>query len=323
MGSTSAGVPRPARGIFQESFGTSVALSDVGRIAVLLVLAALPAVASPIYAISSSDEGRTSQQDLYLVDAITGVLTRIGPVTAGSHPLDLESLAFTPSLGLYGLGHGALYQINTSNGQATDVGPVGAGLTAMVYGPDGVMYGTSGNRLYSIDISSGNTTLIGSGSYHSPESLEFDAAGVLYAVVDGHGEDSLYRIDTATGAGTRVGNPGAIGFGDVEGLAFVNGTMYGYTEDGLELSINLTSGVGSLVRHVGVGFEATAVDPPQTPEPASLLLAGVALAGLLGWRRWRISNKRRADSLRHLNLALRFRVPALPRLRQRSGRALQ
>jgi len=253
-------------------------------LAILLGLAGRAALAGPIYAISSSDEEHRAEA-LYLVDPITGVLTRIGAVEDGSHPIGLESLAFTPSLGLYGVGDGALYRINTSNGQATEVGPLGVNLTAMVYGPNGEVYGAAGNRLYDVDLATGKAKLIGSGNYGSIESLEFDALGVLYATVGGDDEDSLYRINPATGAGTRVGRPGAVGFGEVEGLAFVNGRMYGFTGDGLEISINLTNGTGSLVREVRIGFEATAVDPPQTPEAPSLWLAGVALAGLLGWRR--------------------------------------
>ena len=252
---------------------------------VLLGLAAGSAAASPIYALGSSDEGRKAQEVLYVVDAITGALTRVGAVADGSHPIGLESLAFTPDLGLYGVGQGALYHVNTSTGQATEVGPLGVNLTAMVYGANGEVYGTAGNRLYSVDLSTGKATLIGSGNYHSPESLEFDALGVLYATVGGDEENSLYRINPATGAGTRVGSPGAIGFSEVEGLTFVKGTMYAFTESGLEISINLTNGTGSLVRNLCVDIEATAVDPPQAPEPPSLWLAGVALAGLLGWRR--------------------------------------
>lgn len=238
--------------------------------------------AAPIYAISSSDEGHRAQQDLYVVNAITGALTQIGPVADGPSRLALESLAFAPGLGLYGVGSGALYQINTNSGQATEIGPSGLTLMALVYGPNGVLYGAAGDRLYSVDAATGAATLIGSGHDGSIESLEFDALGNLYAAVQGLGGDSLYRIDPATGAGTRVG---PIGFHDVEGLAFVNGTMYGFTENGLELSINLANGFGHFVRDVGVGFEATAVDPPDTPEPATIWLTGAALAALLGSRR--------------------------------------
>jgi hypothetical protein len=254
-------------------------------LAVLLGLAEGVAFASPIYAISSSGDGHKAQDSLYVIDPITGALTRIGAVDDGSHPIGLESLAFSPGLGLYGVGHGALYHIDTSDGQATKVGPLGVNLTAMVYGPNGEVYGAAKNRLYSVDLSTGKAQLIGSGKYGSIESLEFDALGVLYATVGGKRDDSLYRIDPATGAGARVGHAGAIGFSDVDGLTFVNGTMYGFTENGLEISINLTNGTGSPVHDLPVDIEATAVDPPETPEPATLWLAGVALAGLFGWRR--------------------------------------
>jgi len=247
----------------------------------LLAAAQIPLAASAIYAISSFGEGWTGRQELYGIDPITGVLTRVGPVMDGSHPAGLDSLAFSPSLGLYGVGHGDLYDINTSNGHVTEIGALGANLSALVYGPNGALYGTAGNRLYSVDPATGKASLIGMGNYGPPESLEFDATGVLYATVGGSGVNSLYRIDPATGAGTLVGR---IGFRDVQGLAFVNGTMFGFTGSGLEIAINLTNGSGTFVREVGIGFTATAADPPEAPEPASLWLAGAGLAGLWRWR---------------------------------------
>jgi hypothetical protein len=282
-------------GIIRENITSGIPLISVTRcvvtgrmvLAILLGLTGGAASASPIYAISSSDQGHRAE-DLYVVDAITGALTRIGAIDDGSHPVGLQSLAFSPNLGLFGVGHGELYHINTSNGQATEVGLLGVNLKAMVYGANGEVYGAAGNRLYSVDLATGKAKLIGSGKSGSIESLEFDAMGVLYATVDGRGDDSLFRIDPTTGGSTRVGRPGAIGFDDVEGLAFVNGKMYGFTQNGLEISINLNTGFGKLVQELCVGLEATAVDPPdtpQTPEPATLGLAGVALAGLFGWRR--------------------------------------
>jgi len=196
-------------------------------------------------------------------------------------------LAFTSGLGLYGVGEGELFRINSANGEAVQVGPLGVNLTALVYGPDGVMYGAAGNQLYSVDPTTGKTTLIGLGSYGPIQSLEFDGSGVLYAVIGGRGPDSLYRINTATGAGTLVGPRGALGFDDVKGMAFVDGVMYAFTQNGLEISINLSDGRASSVQWIGASIEAAAVDPPETPEPATLWLAGVALGGLFAGRRIR------------------------------------
>lgn len=267
---------------------------------VVLGLGAARTAATPVFALGSSDEGRAGET-LYVLDPITGVLTPVGPVTDGSHPIELDSLAFTPGLGLYGVGDGALFQINGANGAAVEVGPLGVQLTALVFGPDGVMYGAAGNRLYSVDPSTGETTLIGSGRYGPIQSLEFDGTGALYAVVGGGGPDSLYRINPANGAGTPVGPPGAVGFDDVRGLTFVDGTMYAFTQAGLEISIDLTNGRGSFAQRVGESIEATAVDPPDTPEPATLWLAGAALGGLYSARllRRRALGKGRDLPLQH------------------------
>jgi hypothetical protein len=265
----------------------------------LLMLAGAVACATPVYAIASSNEGRDGHDSLYLIDPATGTLVRVGAITDNGRSMGMEGLAFSPTLGLFGVEDGVLYTVDSDTGRAAGVGTLGVSLTAMVYGPNGVLYGTAGNKLYAVNTSNGHASLIGSGispeseagsgNHNSPEDLEFDSSGHLYATGGDDDPNSLYLINPATGAGTRIGKPGAIGFGEVGGLAFVGGTMYGFTEDGPEITINLSNGMGTLLRNLGVGFEATAVDPPgETPEPASLLLVGLALPGLFRWRRrWR------------------------------------
>ena len=69
------------------------------------------------------------------------------------------------------------------------------------------------------------------------------SADVLYGVSGaGNGASSLYRIDTATGAGTLVGTTG---FSHVTGLDFnpITGTLYGHRND----SDGTGNGVGQLI----------------------------------------------------------------------------
>jgi len=74
------------------------------------------------------------------------------------------------------------------------------------------------------------------------------------------GFNELYRVDLASGLAVRIGEPSAIGFNDVEGLAFApDGALFAVADQTMRvgagssattdflLRINTTSGVGSLV----------------------------------------------------------------------------
>ncbi len=254
-----------------------------------LLLAAGMAGASPVYFIGISDGGRNGFESLFLINPVTGTPVQIGPIASDRKDMGIEGLAFSSSLGLFGAEDGALYSINSTTGQATSIGALGVNLTALVDDPaNRILYGAAGNRLYTVDTSSGQASLVGSGSQpgrHGKDALAFDSSGDLYETGGGHDPNSLYLIDPATGASTRIGARGAIGFNQVDGLAFVDGIMYGFTASGLEITINLSDGRGSLFQNVHVGVEASAVDPPgETPEPAYLVPAGLALAAMLRGR---------------------------------------
>jgi hypothetical protein len=260
-----------------------------------LLLAEGVAGASPVYFIGASSGGQNGRDSLYVINPVTGSPVRIGPITDDHRDMGMEGLAFSSSLGLFGAEDGTLYSINEGTGHATSMGALGVNLTALVDDPaNGILYGAAGNRLYTVDTSNGQASLVGSGSQpggHGKDALAFDSSGDLYETGGGHGPNSLYLIDPATGASTRIGAPGAIGFNEVDGLAFVDGTMYGFTATGLEITINLSDGVGSFFQSVYVGVEASAVDPPgDTPEPAYLVPAGLALAAMLRGRLRHISS---------------------------------
>ena len=109
---------------------------------------------------------------------------------------------------------------------------------------------------------------------------------ILYGVANG---TSLYTIDQTNASATFVGNLGY----SVNGLTFgSNDILYGFTSSGYTLSINTSTGVGSVLSFNGIGaYGADGVGGvAEVSEPAVLAFFGLGLMGLGFSRRAKASN---------------------------------
>lgn len=165
-------------------------------------------------------------------------------------------------------GTGTLYSISTSPGSASVVNDNFGAFDGVAFNSSNTLYGLSqgGDTLSTIDPTNGNTTLVGNTGIQTTDpstgfplygfgGLTFDSGGVLYADLanfdPGNPLSNLYTIDPSTGAATLVG---AIGIGQVDGLAFLS----------------------------------TGSNPPPvsgTPEPSTFLLAGGGILAAVSLRR--------------------------------------
>jgi hypothetical protein len=138
--------------------------------------------------------------ELVEVNQTDGTLTTIGPLPYGP----VRGLAYDPVAGvLYGsgvpaaapngqLGGESLFTIDPSTGATTEIGPLGASLGAIEFGPDGTLYGGAANggapngegvagvaaTLYEINTSTGAATPVGPTNVPALSGLSFVPAGV-------------------------------------------------------------------------------------------------------------------------------------------------
>jgi hypothetical protein len=217
--------------------------------------------------------------------------------------------------------------INTSTGAYTQVTEItgidGAGgglavdpLNSSIYyysfnhAPSSPYY----SNLYTLNKGTGVASFIGStAAGNSWADIAFDSSGQLWAI--DVGTDSLYKVDKATGAITLVGG---IGFNlqAAQGLDFdfstgiLYGMLQGATSTGVGIntsfmSINTTSGLANLLTRVEIPVHNSILDgeamdlaiwrpaPDSTtvPEPATMLLLGSGLLGLVGYGRKKFFKK--------------------------------
>tara|TARA_R100000306_G_scaffold6274_8_gene8761 strand:+ start:360 stop:3668 length:3309 start_codon:yes stop_codon:yes gene_type:complete len=105
---------------------------------------------------------------------------------------------------------GEAYSVDVASGTYTSLGNVGVvDITGLEFNPaDGNLYATTTTDFYSIDIGGVSGTLIGtlgtSGAVAIALAIDGDGNAYTYDIVD----DTLYSIDTATGAATSIGNIG-------------------------------------------------------------------------------------------------------------------
>jgi hypothetical protein len=213
--------------------------------------------------------------NLASINPVTGLPTVIGPTglsdcSTPSSPCGARSVSAFGALGgtLYATDYNQnLYRVNPATGAATLVGPTGIPAfpfpSHFTSNPDG-----TGN-VFSATLFSANGNL-----YATFDTNKVDpASGNITPVI----LNNLYRIDPNTAVATVV----APTIQAISAVTQVNGTDYAFNVGTQQLlTLNLANGGTSFVANVGQGGMYVGGAIP-TPEPFSLALAGIGIAGVI------------------------------------------
>lgn len=186
--------------------------------------------------------------NLYTLDAATGSSRIVGPVGIAN----VTDIAFHGPT-LYGVSFSQFLRLDPDTGAGTIVGPIGGfGTNGLAVATDGIIYaGTTGGDLITVNPVTGAGTVVGSfgGGLTSSGDLTFDSNDVLYGTLNQGGSVVLARIDRTTGAAAVVG---ATGLPTVYGLAFLCCHLFGTTDRGELVHINVDSGTATIVGRNGL-----------------------------------------------------------------------
>ncbi len=192
-----------------------------------------------------------------------GVLSEIdlpeGTVnTIGRLPMPLTDIALAPDGTLYGAVIGELHRVDYVAGTSTRVATVPGRFVALDVAPDGRFYGASEGDVYLLDVTTGTATVV------ARLPLGFEASGDV-AFVEGEllatanrapfEDDMLVHVPLDGSASELVGT---IGRRCVWGLAPFGRLLYGLTCSGELLSIDPTTGAGTVLATPGSEFYGAA-----------------------------------------------------------------
>lgn len=149
-----------------------------------------------------------------------------------------------------------LLSIDLGTGATSLIGAIGFGdVEALSFQPGtGVLFGLddSSDQLITIDTTTGAGTAVGSlGNSFSDAALAFAGSGSSLFGGSDLGDNGVYSIDPNTGAATFLSDTG----NDPFAMAFLNGVMYGVSDDGGPdnlTTIDLVTGVSMEVGDLGI-----------------------------------------------------------------------
>jgi hypothetical protein len=261
-----------------------VAMTRFGATA---LLAAIVAAISGEWREAKADVAYVSDQGhgFGTLNLSTGAFTLIS--TAG--PQYYRGLQFVNSQ-LYGEGSDShLYQINTATGAATDLGALqipnnGVAIRDNVassqqglsyvqgFGVDSILPPSTAATLTVIPQLSGNGAAVASNGLIYEQDF-FNGGGGFPAGLQ------LDTVNPMTGVESYVASL-SMGFNT---FFFDGSTLYGF-QFGF-YTINTTTGAANKIASFGDIFTAGAVEPSAVPEPASFVMFGMGMLGMLGYAR--------------------------------------
>jgi hypothetical protein len=199
-----------------------------------------------------------SSGEIGQINTSTGVFTPIG-----TNSTIFADIALSGNSELFGVGSDSkLYRINLTSNTSTSIGSLGVDINALDFAGDGNLYGTDSNGFYRIDTSNGQATLVKTiPDFVSSGDIVFNSANNQFlATSKVDSNDNLFSI-ALDGTATKIGN---IGFSNVFGLFGENGTLFGYTSNGEQITINPATGAGTLSKTV-TGINGSIGGAASTP----------------------------------------------------------
>jgi hypothetical protein len=208
---------------------------------------------------------------LYRVDPDTLGITLAGNFSfAGGGSDQITDIAIDKSGLMIGISFTSVYRIDvatavctrlsqnlttTFNGlsfvPASEIGQTGADILVATQNTSGIVS--------KIDTATGAATQIGNmGSFSSSGDLvSIVGLGTLQTADNGAAADKLVRLAPNTFAATAIGS--TIGYSDIWGIAYWKDKIFGFTESGQFITIDPTTGVGTLVQGDGPHWWGAAV----------------------------------------------------------------
>lgn len=179
-----------------------------------------------------------------------------GPVT------DITDVAIDNDGIMFAVSFDTLYRVDASNGQVSTIGSAGpTDLNALTFLADGTLLAGGGSALYQVDPTSGAFTRISSiGAWSFAGDMVGLPDGLLYCAMDSGmgGNSSLVVYDLASSSVVRTGSTGT---GSLYGMAYAEGSLFGFNASGSVFTLDPHSGRASQVASTGEVWWGATTNP--------------------------------------------------------------